>query len=59
MPKNLIGAYKWMSLSDAQGVARATNALQTISSEMSPSEIAEAKQLASTFKPTALPKPSQ
>jgi hypothetical protein len=48
-----------MSLSDAQGVARATNALQTISSEMSASEIAEAKQLASTFKPTALPKPSQ
>ena len=59
MPKNLMEAYKWMSLSDAQGVARARNALQTISNEMSANEMAEAKQLASTFKPTALPKPSQ
>lgn len=51
VPKDLVQAYKWASLAADQGLDQAIQALSILRQEMTPEQIAEAKQLAKEWVP--------
>jgi hypothetical protein len=51
LPKNLVGAHFWFSLSAAQGNEEAIKARDKIEPNMTPTQIAEAKAQATEWKP--------
>ena len=58
VPKDYVEAYKWMNLASAQGNEGAKENLTILERRMTPSQIAEAQQLAREFKPRQF-KPQQ
>ena len=51
VPKNKVQAYKWLSLAATNGDKSAPMLLNLLAKEMTPAQIAEAKKLASAWKP--------
>ncbi len=51
IPKNLVFSYMWFSICKENDVDEAKNILKMLAGKMSPSQIAEAKKLASEWKP--------
>jgi hypothetical protein len=50
--KNSVLGHMWLNLASAQGEKAAKNALSMLEAEMTPAQIAEAKNLAANFRPT-------
>jgi uncharacterized protein len=51
VPKNFVQAYMWWYLAGSKGNQDSVNAINTIKGKMKPAQIAEAKKLASRWKP--------
>jgi TPR repeat protein len=48
---NLVSAFKWLSLASAQGQSDASKMIDDLKSKMTDADIAQAKQLVSSFVP--------
>lgn len=53
MPKDDIEAYKWLTLAAAAGNSHALKLREMAERRMSPAEIARAKDMAASFKPSS------
>jgi TPR repeat protein len=56
-PKDYVEAYKWWSLASAQNHEHAKASVTKLEPQMSPQQIAEARNLAQAFKPKDAPLP--
>jgi TPR repeat protein len=52
VPKDIVQSYMWLSLAEAAGSERAPLYVDFLTKKMTPEQIAEAKRLASEWKPT-------
>ncbi|HEX4534088.1 MAG TPA: TetR family transcriptional regulator [Rhizomicrobium sp.] len=54
LPQSLLDAYKWYAIAAAQGDAESAARIEALSTQLSPDDLAAAKQAAAAFRPAPL-----